>query len=264
MWFRGSSTGISRRLFKLLNDQGNREFEASLTYSAYSLWFTHNELNGSASWCRTHAEEERTHALKIFDHLASRRIEEGVTGVAGEEGEGFGTGGATAAATEGEGAERKPGLAELQTESAPQTTTTFAWEKTPNILFSVNGPVASAFTDPVAIWRDALGQERKNSKRFFQLMAAARETQDYVTEHFILNFSIPEQLEEEKAVEEIFGNAVSGLVGDTGEKKGGGWMDRWLTTTASPNPTPSQQLLVTMRGPEFYFELDKTLPGKPH
>lgn len=262
MW-RGSATAISRRLFKLLNDQGNREFEASLTYSAYSLWFMHNELEGSAKWCGAHAEEERTHALKIFNHLASRRIEEGVTGVAGEEGEGVG--GATAAATEGEGAERQPGLAELQTESPPQTTTTFAWEKTPNILFSVKGPVASAFTDPVAIWRDALGQERENSKRFFQLMAAARETQDYVTEHFILTFFIPEQLEEEKAVEEIFGNAVSGLVGgEAGEKEGGGWMDRWLTTTASPTATPSQQLLVTKRGPEFYFELYKALPGKPH
>jgi ferritin len=51
-----------------------------------------------------------------------------------------------------------------------------------------------------------------------------------VTEHFLFSYFIPEQLEEEKAVEEIFTNT----------------------------------LLVTKKGPEFYLELDKVLPTKPH
>jgi ferritin len=37
-------------LFKLLNDQGNREWEASLSYAAAGVWFAHNELKGSAEW----------------------------------------------------------------------------------------------------------------------------------------------------------------------------------------------------------------------
>jgi ferritin len=210
MW-RGSATAISRRLFKLLNDQGNREIESMLAYTAYSHWFNHNELPGSASWCKTHAEEERGHAMKIFDHLSSRRIEEAVTGLAGEGGEGGGAGG-TSGGTEteaGEAAERKPSLGQLQTEADPQASTTFAWERTLNIVLDVKGPITTTFADPVAIWRSALEQERENSRRFFQIMAAARETQDYVTEHILLTFFIPEQLGEEKAVEEIFSNTVS-------------------------------------------------------
>jgi len=210
MW-RGSATAISRRLFKLLNDQGNREIENMLAYTAYSQWFAHNELPGSASWCKTHAEEERGHAMKILDHLSSRRIEEAVTGLAGEGGEGRGASG-TSSGTEaeaGEAAERKPSLHQLRTEADPQASTAFAWEETPNIVLDVKGPVTTTFANPVAIWRSVLEQERQNSKRFFQIMAAARETQDYVTENVLLNFFIPEQLEEEKAVEEIFFNTVS-------------------------------------------------------
>ncbi len=46
----GAATAISRPIFKLLNDQGNREWEASLSYAAAGLWFAHNELPGSAAW----------------------------------------------------------------------------------------------------------------------------------------------------------------------------------------------------------------------
>lgn len=95
--------------------QGNREWEASLSYAAAGIWFAHNELPGSAGWCvlwwllsnvleelrsmnsaglewllacsisrpshstnrcQAHSDEERMHALKIFNHLADRRIEE--------------------------------------------------------------------------------------------------------------------------------------------------------------------------------------------
>ena len=45
-----AASAISRPLFKLLNDQGNREWEASLSYAAAGVWFAHNELKGSAEW----------------------------------------------------------------------------------------------------------------------------------------------------------------------------------------------------------------------
>ncbi|KAM3569935.1 hypothetical protein VYU27_007975 [Nannochloropsis oceanica] len=229
MW-RGSATAISRRLFKLLNDQGNRELENMLAYTASSHWFDHNELPGSASWCKTHAEEERGHAMKILDHLSLRRIEEAVTGSAGEEGDVGSASSSSGEAEAGEAAKRKPSVRQLKTEADPQASTAFTWEENPNIVLDVKGPFMTTFSDPAAIWRSALEQERENSRRFFHIMAAARETQDYVTENFLLNYFIPEQLNEEKAVEEIFSNT----------------------------------LLVMKRGPEYYFELDRELPSKPH
>lgn len=45
-----AASAISRPIFKLLNDQGNREWEASMSYAAAGVWFAHNELKGSAAW----------------------------------------------------------------------------------------------------------------------------------------------------------------------------------------------------------------------
>lgn len=75
--------------------------------------------------CQTHSEEERAHALKIFNHLADRRIEED------EQGE---EGGLAAKGTKGEGGgygepdevggarqrRRKPAEGELESEEPPQ------------------------------------------------------------------------------------------------------------------------------------------------
>ncbi|EWM20700.1 ferritin [Nannochloropsis gaditana] len=236
MW-RGSSTAISRRIFKLLNDQGNREFENSLTYTAFSHWFDYNELPGSASWCKTQAQEERGHALKILEHLSSRRIEDDVTGSEWETQEAErlqnvrGTNSNGDVPTESsEASEREPDLGKLRSEAAPQKSKTFHWEQVPNIVLDVKGPFTTTFSDPIAIWRKALEQERYNSRKIFQIMAAARETQDYVTESLLMSYYIPEQLGEEKAVEEVLSNT----------------------------------LLVMKRGPEFYYELDRSLPSKPH
>lgn len=215
--------------------------------------------------------------MKILDHLSSRRIEEAVTGLAGEEGEGGGAGGSSGGteAEAGEAAARKPSLRQLQTEADPQASTTFTWEETPNIVLDVKGPVTTTFADPVAIWRSAVEQERANSKRFFQIMAAARETQDYVTENILLSFFIPEQLEEEKAVEDIFSNTVSETVLTSGrsarEDETGAYVlypKREMNPSRSSlifsfSPTHAQQL-VMKQGPQHYFELDRALPSKPH
>jgi len=57
---------------KMLVDQANRELDASRMYLSMDLWFRFRDYPGSAAWCRTHSEEERTHAMKIFDHLVLR------------------------------------------------------------------------------------------------------------------------------------------------------------------------------------------------
>ena len=88
---------------------------------------------------------------------------------------GGGAGSAAAQEAEEETRTRKPSLSELKTEAVPQASETFQWETTPNCILDVKGPTSTTFANPTAVWRTALEHERQNSKRFFQLMAAARE-----------------------------------------------------------------------------------------
>ena len=48
---------ISPRITQLLNDQANRELDASRMYLAMDLWFRFNDYPGSAQWCQTHCQE---------------------------------------------------------------------------------------------------------------------------------------------------------------------------------------------------------------
>jgi len=45
-----SAVRISRKIFDMLNAQGNREWEASLFYAGCAHWFNKNELHGSERW----------------------------------------------------------------------------------------------------------------------------------------------------------------------------------------------------------------------
>jgi len=69
---------ISDSMLDGLINQANEELNASNLYLSMSLWFHDLELPGSAQWCRTHSDEERTHALKIFDHIVKRRAKGGM------------------------------------------------------------------------------------------------------------------------------------------------------------------------------------------
>ena len=71
-----TARSISTKLTKLLVNQANRELDASRMYLAMDLWFRFNDYPGSASWCQTHSQEERVHAMKIFDHLSLRKTEQ--------------------------------------------------------------------------------------------------------------------------------------------------------------------------------------------
>ncbi|KAF7732035.1 hypothetical protein EC973_007140 [Apophysomyces ossiformis] len=64
---------ISDAMLEGLITQANQELNASNMYLTLSLWFHDQELPGSAAWCRTHSDEERQHALRIFDHIVKRR-----------------------------------------------------------------------------------------------------------------------------------------------------------------------------------------------
>ncbi len=55
-----------------LNAQLNEEQTASQEYLAMASWFERRNLKGFASFMRAQSEDERQHALKIFDHIFER------------------------------------------------------------------------------------------------------------------------------------------------------------------------------------------------
>ena len=70
-----SARAISTRMAALLVNQANRELDASRMYLSMDLWFRFHDYPGSAQWCQSHSQEEREHAMKIFDHLSLRKTE---------------------------------------------------------------------------------------------------------------------------------------------------------------------------------------------
>ena len=55
-----------------LNKQINAELGAFYTYLSMCAWFEANDLAGFAAWMRNHANEEMTHAMKIYDYVNER------------------------------------------------------------------------------------------------------------------------------------------------------------------------------------------------
>jgi ferritin len=61
---------LSKKMNRLLNQQMNNEFFAGYTYLAIVAYFDREELFGFSSFFRVQAEEELTHAMKIFDYIS--------------------------------------------------------------------------------------------------------------------------------------------------------------------------------------------------
>lgn len=57
-----------------LNEQLSAEFGSWYSYLAMSTWCAQTELHGCATWLRAQAQEEYTHAMKIYDFLLARNI----------------------------------------------------------------------------------------------------------------------------------------------------------------------------------------------
>lgn len=70
---------LSEKITKVLNKQIQAELYASNLYLAMSAYADAQNLPGFARWMRLQSEEERGHALRIFDYLGDReaRIEIG-------------------------------------------------------------------------------------------------------------------------------------------------------------------------------------------
>ncbi len=63
---------ISEKVQQALNEQITHEFYASQYYLSMSAHFEQEGFPGFALWMRSQAEEERAHALRIFDFVNDR------------------------------------------------------------------------------------------------------------------------------------------------------------------------------------------------
>jgi ferritin len=55
----------------MLNEQIGHELQASQEYLSVSVYFAMKQLDGWAAFFRRQSDEERSHAMKIFDYLLS-------------------------------------------------------------------------------------------------------------------------------------------------------------------------------------------------
>jgi len=65
-------TTLSPTLQDALNKQAQRELVASHTYLQASFYFDVREFKGIAKYLRKESEDERTHALGIYDYILNR------------------------------------------------------------------------------------------------------------------------------------------------------------------------------------------------
>ncbi len=63
---------LSQKMETSLNQQVNAELYSSYLYLSMSAYFSEINLNGAAHWMRLQAQEELTHALKIYDYINER------------------------------------------------------------------------------------------------------------------------------------------------------------------------------------------------
>ncbi len=63
---------ISKKIEKALNDQINAEFFSAYLYLSMSAFLTDISLTGFANWMRAQYEEEKFHAMKMYDYVLER------------------------------------------------------------------------------------------------------------------------------------------------------------------------------------------------
>ncbi len=63
---------FTERLKEAINEQINAEFYSAYLYLAMSAYLEEQDLPGMAHWMRMQYEEERFHALKLFDFMIDR------------------------------------------------------------------------------------------------------------------------------------------------------------------------------------------------
>jgi ferritin len=72
---------LKEKMEKSLNNQVNAELYSSYLYLSMSAYFSDINLNGCARWMRLQAQEELSHALKIYDYINERGGRPVLTGI---------------------------------------------------------------------------------------------------------------------------------------------------------------------------------------
>ncbi|HOE62637.1 MAG TPA: ferritin [Candidatus Sumerlaeota bacterium] len=60
---------ISKKMTEALNKQINAELFSAYLYQAMSAWLSWKNLNGFAKWFTLQAQEEQSHAMKIYEYV---------------------------------------------------------------------------------------------------------------------------------------------------------------------------------------------------
>lgn len=60
---------LTKNIESMLNDQIRKEFFSSYLYLSMSAYFSSITLNGYAHWYRVQAQEERDHAVILYDYI---------------------------------------------------------------------------------------------------------------------------------------------------------------------------------------------------
>jgi ferritin len=63
---------IGTKMQDALNEQIKEELYSEYIYLSMSTYFHATGMDGMAQWMKSQAAEERTHAMKIFDHIVER------------------------------------------------------------------------------------------------------------------------------------------------------------------------------------------------
>lgn len=66
---------LSKKLLKTLNEQITHEFHAAHVYTAMAAYCVDADLNGCSNFFLVQAEEERFHAMKLFNYVGDQEGE---------------------------------------------------------------------------------------------------------------------------------------------------------------------------------------------
>jgi ferritin len=63
---------LKENMLKALNSQLNAELYSAYLYLSMEAYFESIDLSGCANWMRAQAQEELTHAMKLYDYIVQR------------------------------------------------------------------------------------------------------------------------------------------------------------------------------------------------
>jgi ferritin len=63
---------MDEKMIEALNSQLNAELYSSYLYLSMGTYFESDDMSGFANWMRVQAQEELSHAMKIYDYLIQR------------------------------------------------------------------------------------------------------------------------------------------------------------------------------------------------